>query len=126
MSHTVAIQTQFNRYEALEKALKSFGWTIQQKSKIRTYHSDPQRDKVYSYIGKNPQSGYDFGFDVVDGKVTQIHYDPYDGSIERQLGKQFCKLKVEYIKKVTEEVYDSVTVAEETEEYVMLEADDGE
>jgi hypothetical protein len=126
MSHTVKVATQFKKYDLFKKALEKFGWKVEQNSKIRTYPSDPQRDKVYTYIGKNPISGYDFGFDVENGEVTGIHYDPYDGTIHKSLGDKFAKLKTEYAMTVARDLYEDVQVTEETDEYIMIEAEDGE
>lgn len=129
MSHTVQIQTEFKNWEILQKTLEQLGWTIKQNTKLNTYPSDPQRDKIYKYAAINPQrGGYDVGIDFNEetGEVTQLHYDPFGGSIERSLGVKFATLKKEYVINVTKEHYEEVEILEQLADgSIILEADDG-
>lgn len=126
MSHTVAIKTQLNNQNILEKTLNQLGWTIKQNCKIRTYPSDPQRDFVYPQIAYNPNRGYDVGITTdAEGNVS-LHYDSFDGSVERTLGQQFAKLKTDYVINMTKEYYEEVQILEMLEDgSLILEADDG-
>lgn len=125
MSHAVEITTSFSNWEALNKALAKLGWGMKENSKIRTYPSDPKGRETYEYVAVNPSStGYDMGVkvDLQNGKIAFI-WDSYGGSIERSLGKDFVKLKVEYAAALVEEHYDEVSVEEETSDYIILEAE---
>jgi hypothetical protein len=117
MSHTVKIATQFKveHLNAFKRSLEKFGWTIKEKSKARTYHNDPDRDKVYDYVAVNPGTGnvHDVGINV--NNVTnelEIMCDFYGGSIEKTLGKELNNLKKEYSCTVIEDklAYEGYTV----------------
>ena len=128
MSHTVAIKTQLNNWSTLEKTLNQLGWVIKEKSKIRTYPSDPQRNKVYDFIAQNPMKGsaYDVGITVDAEDNVSLHYDPFDGSVERTLGQQFSTLKREYVMNTTKQYYSDVEVVEQLADgSIIIEGDDG-
>lgn len=130
MSHTVAIKTEMNNWELLQKSFSKLGWAIKQKAKIRTYPYDPGRNTVYDYIAINPVNGYDVGITMEENKEgeTQIslHYDPYDGSVERSLGTKFAKLKKEYVLEVAEQNFEEVLILEMFQDgSLIVEADDG-
>lgn len=128
MSHTVAIKTQFNNWEAFKTALAKLNWTIKEKSKINTYPSDPGRNTIYDNIAVNAQrGGYDMGIVVNEKGEISLHYDPYGGSIYRTLGQDLAKLKQQYVVAVTEQYYEDVQVLEMLADgTIILEADDGE
>jgi hypothetical protein len=126
MSHTVNVATQFKNFEAFQDALKSLVWTIKHNAQIRTYHSDPERTKIYETVGVNPVNGYDIGISLNKEGEISVHCDFYDGSIAKSLGQQLCKLKTQYVVEVTKQHYEDVEITEETEEYLILEAEDGE
>jgi len=130
MSHTVAIKTQFNNWEAFKSGLAKLGWEIKEKSKARTYPSDPDRNKIYDWIAVNPDKGYN-AYDVgisqnAEGEIS-LHWDPYGGSIAKGLGQDFCELKKNYVVAVTEQYYEEVQILEMLADgSIILEADDGE
>ena len=126
MSHKVAIKNQLSNWTMLEKTLNQLGWVIKEKTKIRTYPSDPQRDKIYDHIAYNPNRGYDVGISLdAEGNVA-LHYDPFDGSVEKTLGRQFATLKREYVLNVTRDYYDEVEIMEQMADgSLIIEADDG-
>lgn len=127
MSHIAEIQTQFINWDAFVKALNLKGWTIKENSKIRTYPSDPKGNKVYPWIAVNPMaSGYDIGITKeADGQI-KLHLDFFGGSIANSLGQQLCKLKTDYIVEVTKQMYEDVEILEEDENFLIIEADDGD
>lgn len=126
MSHTVAIKTELNNWTMLEKTLNQLGWVLKQKSKGRTYPSDPDRNKIYDWLAVNPQDGYDVGISLdAEGNVS-LHYDPFGGSVERTLGKGLSSLKRDYVLNVTRDHYDEVEIMEQLADGSMIiEADDG-
>jgi hypothetical protein len=99
MSHTVKINTQFKteHMNAFKRALESFGWSLKENAKIRTYQSDEARNTTYPTIMVNPQTGYDIGLKTNEqtGEI-ELFGDFYDGSIARTLGSNVEKLKQEY------------------------------
>jgi hypothetical protein len=128
MSHTVAIKTIFKDKESFMKALESFGWKIREKTTIRTYPSDPQRNKVYDEIAVNPGTGtsYDIGLTVDDSGAITLNCDFYDGTIERSLGKQFALLKREYVLNVVRKEYEDVEIVETLPDgSIIVEGEDG-
>jgi hypothetical protein len=105
MSHAVKINTEYKHLGSLQRAFQSIGWTIKEKSKIRTYPYDEARHKTFDYVAVNPNAqGYDIGITVgVDGKLDLV-CDFYGGSIARELGGQeMTKLKMAYSEKVLED-----------------------
>ena len=127
MSHTVAIKTQLKNWNVLEKTLNQLGWIIKQNQKIRTYPSDPERNRVFEHIAFNPNRGYDVGITTdAEGNIS-LHYDPYDGSVEKTLGRQFATLKKDYVINLTKEYYDEVEIMEQLADgSLIIEADDGQ
>lgn len=99
MSHTVKIKAQFKteHLQSFMRALEHFGWKTQENSKIRTFGSDPARNKVYDLIAVNPNNGYDLGlvFNRQSGEL-EVMGDFFDGSIAKTLGNNLDNLKQEY------------------------------
>lgn len=125
MSHAVEIATTFFNWEALKKALDKLNWSIKEKTKIRTYGSDPKRHEIFDYVAVHPSSdGYDMGVKInpTDGQISFI-WDSFNGSIERSLGRGFNKLKVAYAEALIDEHYDETEIAEETSDYIIIEAE---
>ena len=129
MSHTVAIKTQLNNLETLERSFNKLGWVLKKNSKIRTYPYDPQRNKIYDLIAVNPDKGhysYDVGISFDKEQNVQLYYDPHGGSIERSLGNKFAKLKTEYVIDTTKQYYEDVEIMEMLADgSLIIEADDG-
>lgn len=126
MSHTVAIKTQLKNWEVMEKTLNQLGWVIKKNQKIRTYPSDPARNRVFEHIAYNPVKGYDVGITKDEEGNISLHYDPFDGSVERTLGRQFATLKKDYVINLTKEYYDEVEILEQLADgSLIIEADDG-
>lgn len=97
MSHTVKIKTLFKDFSVFKKALSKFGWTIKEKSKIRTYPSDANRNDIYDYVAVNPKStGYDIGIKIKPDGELELFCDYYDGSIQASLGNDLNQLRQEY------------------------------
>lgn len=105
MSHTVKIKTQFKSWEAVKKAFEQFGWTIKENTKIRTYYSDPQKDKIYQYVAFNPKQGYDLGLAIKQDGEIEVYGDFFDGSIQKSLGSDLCELKKKYSTQVIEDEF---------------------
>lgn len=127
MSHSVAIATQFKSISALRKAFESLGWTLKENSKIRTYYSDPVRNKVYQTIAVNPRQGYDVGIIETESGEIKLECDFYSpGLIAATLGNEFNELKKKYIMEVTNEHYEQVTIEQMFADgsFIIL-ADDG-
>ncbi len=100
---------------------------LKEKSTIRTYPSDPDRNVVYDYVMVNPhRQGYDVGVKISkDGEVS-LNCDFYNGTIEQSLGKQFATLKKEYVINIVKNEYDDVEILEQLADgSLVLEADDG-
>ncbi len=102
MSHTVKIKTQFKDLSMFKKALKALGWDVKENTKIRTYHSDPNRDELYKYVAVNPKAnGFDVGVKVKPDGEMELFADFYDGSIASTLGADLTKLRQQYATEVT-------------------------
>ena len=101
MSHTVKIDTKFTQFDDLKTAFEHFGWTIKEKSKARTYPSDPAQNTVYDFVAVNPNNGYDLGI-TLNGEEIGIFGDFYGGSVASTLGNGLDKLKQEYAYRVIE------------------------
>ncbi len=96
MSHSVDIETSFNKINILLEQFKSLGWHIEENARRTTYPTDPRRNQANRYVAKNPKpGGYDVGIDVVNGNAVFV-CDFYDRSIEAQLGEQLLKVKQGY------------------------------
>lgn len=124
MSHAVEITTTFYNWDALKTAFKNLGWGIKENSKINTYPSDPKRNDIHPFVATNPNhGGYDIGLRLApeDGQV-KFTWDPYGGSIEKALGKDFVKLKIEYDKALIDQHYEESTVESETYDYSIISA----
>ena len=102
MSHTVKILTQFTSAERLKEAFKALGWTIGEKTKIRTYPHDPVGQRVFDWAGVNPRvDGYGVGIEMAEGRC-ETFCDFYGGSVAASLGTDLCRLRTEYTAKVAE------------------------
>lgn len=122
MSETAQIKTKFKDLKTVKAAFESLGWKIEEKTKMHTYPYDSNRNKVYDWVARNPENqsnSYDIGISRVDGEID-LHCDFYGGSIARQIGRGFEKLKQRYaLKKIQED-------AEENDyEVVTKELDNG-
>jgi hypothetical protein len=96
MSHSVNIKTQFKNIENLLNQFKKLGWNIVLNSQCNTYPSDPRKNEYHKYVAKNPENSYDVGIDIDEEGNAYFVCDFYDRSIERQLGKNLCKVKQGY------------------------------
>jgi len=98
MSHAVAVKTQFKNIEVLKKAFAESGWTkFAVNSKARMYSSDVAGTLTYDLVAINPAGKFDIGVNMEDG-CASFKYDPWDASIERQLGNGLSKVKQGYTK----------------------------
>ncbi|NBQ70328.1 MAG: hypothetical protein EBU46_16440 [Nitrosomonadaceae bacterium] len=108
MSHTVKIKTQFKQIGPLKDAFRAMGWTIKEKSKIRTYPGDPKSNEVYDFVAVNPDKNASYAYDVginESGEELSVHCDFFGGSIAKTLGSDLIKLKDEYACQVIEQKY---------------------
>lgn len=107
MSHTVKIKTQFKQADSLKAAFQAMGWTIKEKSCIRTYPGDEKAGTVYDFVAINPDrsnTSYDIGVNE-GGEELAVHCDFFGGSIAKSLGIDLVKLKDEYACQVIEQKY---------------------
>lgn len=126
MSHSVPIKTIFKNQKALFSALLALGWGIKERATCRTYPSDPKRNTIHPYVAVNPMTnGYDVGFTILPEEII-ADCDFFGGSIEKSLGKGFCKLKTEYVKEVAKEngYIDQVILEMYEDGSLILEVDD--
>ena len=82
--------------EATQKdGSKLFGWTVEEKAKIRSH--DVEADRVFDLVLRNPSKQgrcYDVGISYgEDGKTAEFIYDRWDTTIEEQLGDKCGKFK---------------------------------
>jgi len=87
----------------LHTAFERLGWYIEENKACKTYPGDPDREKVYEYVARNPKKGtydYDIGIQTDASEEIGIFGDFYQGSLESQLGKNLCKLKQAYSEEV--------------------------
>lgn len=69
MSHSVTIKVDgFKRADCLRDAFEALGWHTKLNAKIRTYASDPGRNRTFPLVARNPIGIYDVGVEEVDGK----------------------------------------------------------
>ena len=127
MSHSQKIKTNFIDLPSLKAALSSFGWTLAEKSKAKTYPSDPARSKVYDYTAVNPNtSGYDLGFMRESGKL-EAYGDFYGGSLAKAFGSNLSQPKKAYSKSVFTREWEAqgytVFSSEDSEGNILLEAE---
>jgi len=104
MSHTVKINVVYKDLSALKTAFQSFGWTIKENSKIRSYYGQEQH--TFPYAAINPQKqGYDIGLTPSQDGTIDVKTDFFDRSIETQLGKDLAALTQKYACQVIEDEY---------------------
>jgi len=97
MIHSVNIKTEFKNIGNLLNQFTKKGWSIVMDQKCTTYYSDPSRDRVHTYVAKNPTAGgYDIGINKDEHGNAFFVCDFFDGSIERQLGKDLQHIKQGY------------------------------
>lgn len=82
----------------LESVAKKYGWTVEQKAKIRSH--DIATDVTFDYVLRNPKSEHSKCYDVgvqyaKDGKTAEFIYDRWGDSVENQLGEGCAKFKQE-------------------------------
>ena len=82
----------------LQKVAEKYGWTVEEKAKIRSH--DIASDVVFDYVLRNPKTDdnrcYDVGVQYAqDGKTAGFIYDKWGDSVENQLGEGCCKFKQE-------------------------------
>ena len=73
----------------LKKVAEKYGWTVEEKAKIRSH--DVATDVVFDYVLRNPQKNNNRAYDVgvkyaEDGSSAEFIYDKWGGSVEEQLG----------------------------------------
>ena len=128
MSHGVEINTQFRDVEKLLDAFKALGWTIEEKTTIHTYPGDPKESITFDYVARNPSKTgrrYDVGISKSkDDEGYNLTYDPYDSSIEQQIGTGAAKLKIDYGMSIVKDYYQYVEVEEVEDGFIVI-ADDG-
>lgn len=100
MSHTVNHRMpDMKSPEVLTKAFNKLGWKVELNTKCRTWASNPDRNKTYKWVAKNPaQHGYDLaivqdakGNMSIEGDTSMMGQDVWG-----VLGKDFQKLKQQY------------------------------
>jgi hypothetical protein len=74
----------------LEKVAKKHGWTVEEKTTIRSH--DIATGRVFDYVLRNPKTDdsrcYDVGVSYAkDGKTAEFIYDRWGDSVENQLGE---------------------------------------
>lgn len=106
MSHTVQIQAEIKDIECLKKAFNHFEWVVNEKGRIRTYATDPDREVIYDYVAVNPRGSFDLGVKRHNDEY-KLFGDFFDTTISQQLGSNVDRLKQRYsfevISKFTEE-----------------------
>lgn len=82
----------------LIKAFNKLGWQVVTKAKTRTWGSNSDRNKIYEWVAKNPNDGYDLGIVrdakgnlTIEGDTSMMGQDVWNC-----LGTGFEKLKQEY------------------------------
>lgn len=124
MSHTVKLSTQFKNINDVKEAFKAMGWQIRENTKMKTYSSDPQREKVWPFVAVNPRGGFDLA--IVPNDTTgeiEIHGDTYDRGIEQQLGNNLAKLKQQYALAVVRRTYGDVEVEVAPNGEILIDAE---
>lgn len=100
MSHTVRHKIpDMKNPGTLIKAFDKLGWKVELNTKCRTWHSNPDRNKIYKWVAKNPdRNGYDLGVVqdekgnlTLEGDTSMMGQDVWNA-----LGKDFQKLKQQY------------------------------
>lgn len=100
MSHTVKhSMPDMNNPGTLIRAFDKLGWKVELNTKCRTWSYNPDRNKTYKWVAKNPaQHGYDLGIIqdakgnlTVEGDTSMMGQDVWAA-----LGQDFCKLKQQY------------------------------
>jgi hypothetical protein len=74
----------------IKEACKELGLTFRVGGKVRFYYSSNQTNA--DYVISIPGSNYDVGLKNDAKGGFELIYDTYDGTIEKALGKNCCKL----------------------------------
>ena len=100
MSHTVKhSMPDMKNPGTLVRAFDRLGWKVELDAKCRTWAYNPDRNKTYKWVAKNPaQHGYDLGI-VQDAKgnlTIEGDTSMMGNDVWAALGTNFDKLKQQY------------------------------